>query len=156
MSGSTLLPDTTIGSFTCTLLSTTQNTTNVLAKTPKNKLNQQGSGNAAAAPVAFATDAKDDFADFAWLDDEGTDSVGDEYAQALDDLVRLESVFGNTEVDTCSPTSSDEGGSSIDIDADVRDDKAGCCVEDALEGGDAEGLLLLFDDELQGDDLHFS
>lgn len=149
MSGRTLFP--AAGSSTCTLLSA-QDTTTV---TLKNHLNQQvhaGATAAAPAPMAFATDAKDDFADFAWLDDEETDSASEEAAQALDDLRRLESVFGNTEVDR---TTSSDVKSSIDIDADLRDEKTVRCMEDALEGDDTEGLLQLFDEDLQGEDFAF-
>eukprot|EP00752_Nemacystus_decipiens_P006721 g6044.t1 len=97
--------------------------------------------------IAFATDAKDELVDFAWLDDERADSAGEEAARALDDLLRLESVFGDTEVDTTS--SSCKHASSVDIYDGPRYDKTARCVEDVLEVEDTEGLLRLFDDDLQ-------
>lgn len=151
MSGRMLLPAAGSSTTTCTLLSSQD--TAVIAKTPQNKLNPP-SGAGGAAPIAFTTNARDDFADFAWLDDEGTHSAGEEAAQALDDLQRLESVFGNTEVEGTSSSSSSDVGSSSDIDDGLTDEKTACCVESALEGDDAESLLRFFDDDLQGEDLH--
>lgn len=154
MSGRMLLPASSTS--TCTLLCTQDI---LLAKTPKNKSNQLAdSGATGAAAIAFAADAKDEFVDFAWLDEDGTDPAGEEDAQALDDLLRLESVFGNAEVNSTAGSSdlgsSDLGisdlGSSVGVGDDLRDEEAACCVEDLLEGDDAEGLLRLFDGDLQG------
>lgn len=149
MTGRALLPAACSSTTTmCTLLSAQDS---VFAKTPKSKLSRQPPpGATGTAPIAFVTDTKDDFVDFAWLDNEETDSVGEEAARALDDLLRLESVFGNTEVDL--GTTSSDVGSSIDIDDGLTDDKTVRCVEDALEGEDTQGLLRLFDDDLQGED----
>ena len=145
MTGRVLLPAACSSTTTCTLLSAQNGS--VFAKTPKSKLSVAATG---GAPIAFAADAKDDFVDFAWLDNEETDSVGVEAAQALDDLLRLESVFGDTEVGSTSGSSCSDVR-SVDIDGGLRDDRTVSCVEDALEGEDAEGLLRLFDDDLQGE-----
>jgi len=71
-----------------------------------------------AAPIAFATDVTDDFADLAWLDDEGEELAGGDDAQA--ELLRLESVFGNTTCAAGSDSPAEEDDDLLLLDGDLQ------------------------------------